>query len=630
MRFLISCDDSLREGVSLLSKELGFTLCEGEDFDLSLRAVKTEEDALSVTLSQGSAVIRYGSPARFFRGLAILCQWLREGKEQASCSETPLFKTNGAMVDMSRNVVMNVATVKCMLRKMALMGLNTFMLYTEDTYELREHPYFGHMRGRYTEEELKELDAYAGKLGIELIPCIQMLGHLSTHLQWAAAAPYRDGGATLLVGADETYRLIGHMLDAVCRCFTTKRIHIGMDETFDLGRGKYLDKNGYRDPMELYFEHLERVTEMVRARGLEPMMWSDMFFRLAGKDLPGYDDYDERVVFTEEVAKKIPKGVQQVYWDYYHKSADYYAGNIDKHTSLFGETPIFAGGIWTWSGHCPLFSRSLDRTLPALDACRDRGVREIFATIWDNGAENNMIVSLAGLAWYADYDYRGYYDEESVKSCFIRSCGVSYDDMMKLELPDHPDGGQMGLSRGFLYNDPLLGLIDKHIEGLEVQNYYAKVEKELTALGDMGIFAPAHHTILKLTAVLKKKTDFGVRLKAAYDGNNRQILQAMVNECEEIRLAIEELRTSHRASWMVYNKPLGWELMEVRYGGLIARFETTGFRLAQYLEGNIDRIEELEEPRLRLDGQLSENATPRFHSLFNWMDYRDYTVAGRF
>ena len=630
MRLYISCDSELLKGISLLTDDLGISLSDREKADLLITATKTDENVLSATLCQKEATIRYGEPARFFRGLAILTDWVKQGKKNESLSETPLFKTNGAMVDMSRNVVMNVDTVKCMLRKMALMGLNMYMLYTEDTYELREHPYFGHMRGRYTEGELRELDAYAQTLGIELIPCIQMLGHLSTHLRWSAAAPYRDASTTLLVGADATYELIGHMLDAISRCFTTKRIHIGMDETFDLGRGKYLDKNGYRDPTEIYFEHLERVVAMARDRGFEPMMWSDMFFRLAGKDLPGYDDYDERVVFTEEVAKKIPRGVQQVYWDYYHKSVDYYAQNIDKHTALFQEIPLFAGGIWTWSGHCPLYSRSLDRTLPALDACRDRGVKEIIATIWDNGSENNMIVALAGLAWYADYDYKGYYDEASVKACFERACGVSYEDMMKLELPEHPDGSQMGLTRGFLYNDPLIGLVDKHLEGFEVRSYYEKVEEELKSLGNMGIFAPAHDTILKLTTVLKKKTDFGVRLKAAYDKGDRNLLQDMVTECDEIRLALDELRKSHRVSWMAYNKALGWELMEVRYGGLISRFETTKIRLSEYLNGTIPRIEELEEKRLRLDGQLSEDATPRFHSLFNWMDYRDYTVAGRF
>ena len=53
---------------------------------------------------------------------------------------------------------MKVETVKFMMRKMALMGQNAFMLYTEDTYEIEGRPYFGYMRGRYTKDELRELD----------------------------------------------------------------------------------------------------------------------------------------------------------------------------------------------------------------------------------------------------------------------------------------------------------------------------------------------------------------------------------------------------------------------------------------------------------------------------------------
>jgi hypothetical protein len=84
---------------------------------------------------------------------------------------------------------------------------------------------------------------------------------------------------------------------------------------------------------------------MARAEGLEPMMWSDMFFRLAGKEFPDYTDYDVRVQFTDEVKAKVPKGIQQVFWDYYRDNEEFYATNIDKHHDVFGRDTLFAGGI---------------------------------------------------------------------------------------------------------------------------------------------------------------------------------------------------------------------------------------------------------------------------------------------
>lgn len=88
-----------------------------------------------------------------------------------------------------------------MLRKMALMGMSVAMLYTEDTYEIPQQPYFGYLRGRYTQQQLRELDRYAADLGIELIPCIQTLAHLERALHWPQNDPdLRDTEDCLMVG----------------------------------------------------------------------------------------------------------------------------------------------------------------------------------------------------------------------------------------------------------------------------------------------------------------------------------------------------------------------------------------------------------------------------------------------
>lgn len=620
----------LMRGICCVSSELGIRVAEDGCGVCTVTVCACEENVVEVSLDGLRAVIRYGGgKARFFRGLSRLVGWLRDGVTSQSLTEYPLFYTNGAMVDMSRNAVMNVETVKWMLRKMALMGLNMYMLYTEDTYEIEEYPYFGYMRGRYTKEELKSLDAYAAELGIELIPCVQMLGHLAAHLRWSAASAYKDTENALLVGAEETYRLIDRMLATIAECFTSHRIHVGMDETHDLGTGQSLTLNGYRDRRELYFEHLTRIIEMTRAHGFEPMMWSDMFFRLAGKDLKGYRDFDVRVEFTDEIVKTVPRGIQQVFWDYYNAEESFYAINIEKHHALFGKDTLFAGGVWTWSGHCPLYSRSLRFTIPALDACRKGGVKEIFATVWHNGSEGSLILSMAGLAWYADYDYHGGYDEESVKTCFRYACeGVSYDDLMKFELPEHPDGSLLSLTRAFLYNDPMLGLVDKHLEGMDLETYYRQVSAQLAqTVEGTGVFRHACETILRLSELLEYKADFGVRLREAYLAADRDTLAKMAEECDCIAARIDALRKAHRKAWMKDNKPFGWEVHDIRYGGLIARFDTVKERLTAYLNGEAESLDELTEERLRLDGKLGENVEPRFHSRFLWMRYQTYTTA---
>ena len=79
------------------------------------------------------------------------------------------YDTLGLMIDMSRNAVMSVAQVKEYLGYLKKMGYNCAMLYTEDTYEVQDEPYFGYMRGGYSAEDLRELDSYAASLGIEFL-----------------------------------------------------------------------------------------------------------------------------------------------------------------------------------------------------------------------------------------------------------------------------------------------------------------------------------------------------------------------------------------------------------------------------------------------------------------------------
>ena len=93
-------------------------------------------------------------------------------------------QTLGIMVDCSRNAVMKPEKVKELARIISDMGYNMLQLYTEDTYEIAGEPFFGHMRGRYCQGELIDLDTYCASVGIELVPCIQVLAHLTQLKLW--------------------------------------------------------------------------------------------------------------------------------------------------------------------------------------------------------------------------------------------------------------------------------------------------------------------------------------------------------------------------------------------------------------------------------------------------------------
>lgn len=81
-----------------------------------------------------------------------------------------------------------------------------------------------------------------------------------------------------MVGDERVYELIDKMFVAAKECFTSRRINVGMDEAFALGRGKYQDLHGVRSRMDILTEHLAKVVEI--AKNGCGIIWTERLRRL--------------------------------------------------------------------------------------------------------------------------------------------------------------------------------------------------------------------------------------------------------------------------------------------------------------------------------------------------------------
>ena len=180
-------DECLTNGIEALAPHYDFIpVFEEENADIMLTVCRGEKDKLSVHFADGKAEIAFDKKNQFFRGLSLLLQELQAGKTTADICENVQFNMCGAMFDVSQgSAVINIPTMKRFIRNMAMMGINTLMMYCEDSFDVPEEPYFGYMRARYSETDMRTLDDYADMFGIEMIPCIQTLGHLSEVLKWS-------------------------------------------------------------------------------------------------------------------------------------------------------------------------------------------------------------------------------------------------------------------------------------------------------------------------------------------------------------------------------------------------------------------------------------------------------------
>ena len=508
------------------------------------------------------------------------------------------YKYFGVMLDVSRNGVMRVSQVKKYIDYLARMGYNALELYAEDTYEIKDEPYFGYLRGAYTSAEIKEMDAYAKEKGIELIPCVQTLAHFTNMAKVPHYWNLFDCNDILLIGSEEVYTFIDKMFASLAENFTSRKVNIGMDEAHNVGLGRYLDQHGYRNRSEILVEHLNRVSEIAKKYGFTCHMWSDMFFRLINNGQYYTEDLD-KVKVSPEIAEKVPENVALTYWDYYATEKKKYDIMFQKHFE-FGKEVWFAGGAWTWLGFAPMNEFSLKTMRLAMNSVQENSIQNVLITVWgDNGKECSyfsILPSLYAIRQFAD----GNFDMESIKAGFKAEFGFDFDGWLKLDLPHvwSLDGkaNEMWdcMSKTMFYTDPFLGWRDCEYARLDPIPF-AEYAKEIAKAGEgAGEFAYLFDVMAKLCAYLEYKGNLGVLTRKAYKSGDKAELAKMLDYYSETVRRLDIFKEAFQAEWFRENKAFGWEIHDIRIAGVRSRILSCQARIKAYLDGELDTIEELD------------------------------------
>lgn len=578
------------EALSELREDLGIELGEA-----GIDVTCVPGDELAVESDGKSVTLTWAAPIQFYRAVSLIPLPLTA----CSIREKARFQSSGIMFDCSRNAVLKPQALRFFFRKMALMGLNLGMMYTEDTYEVPGQPFFGYKRGRYTYDELKALDDYASLFGIELCPCIQTLGHLKRILHWPAYHHLRDNDEVLLADLDETYELLDQMIHAATAPYRSKRIHLGMDEAYGVGLGAHLTRYGYEDPHSVIGRHLSRVLGICDKYGLHAMMWSDMYFHLDGRN------YHSPGLPSEKAKAAVDPRITLMYWDYYQPKEEAYADALYKHAQFPAPT-VFAGGIWTWIGPAPDYPTTLQNTVSGLTACAKANIPLALATAWgDNGGECNLTAALLGLQLYGELTFRPDYDEDELARRFRRCCHADAQAFLDLSLLNYMPGMKdnpsdpVNACKFMLYQDPLIQLFEADTAGYAMAEHfgslvtrYARYALENPDYALLFDFYTALANALALKCVWHEQAGDAVRSR------NREQAAALADGIPATVEALDTLRVVWRRLWESTNKPNGFEIIEVRMGGIAARMATAGEKMRAFALGQVDTIPELEEQAL--------------------------------
>ncbi len=566
-----------------------FSLREG----LSLRLVKRREPGYDLSVKGSTCRVEYATTSDLMRSLG---QWLAHPGE--SRSQVPPLGFRGLMIDSSRNAVIKPEVLKGILRRLALFGYNAVCLYTEDTYEVDRHPEMGYLRGKYSQRELRALDAYAAKLGIEMFPCIQTLGHMEQILSHPNYRKFRDDDHILNIKMAETYHFIEALIESAAKPYESRRIHLGLDETWGLSRGRAFVPNTPIDPRNDYLDHLQRLMEICRAKGLKPMMWGDIVIGMSGTQ-----------AFSEDQVAKLPKDMKMVFWNYYQPDPEYYRSTIRQYRKM-GFDPMVAPGLWSWGRLWASQSVTDVSAKPFMTVAREEGISEALMTMWgDDGHETPFAANYPAIAQFADDCWCANPRIEDTRALVKAVCGTEFEAYTLPGRLDHYPGreresvqARANISKSMLWDDPLLGIFAKHYAGIRLGPHIHGLSDLITkaakgvSKSDSLLFSYAR----ALAGVLEVKVDLHNSAREAYVNKDLNGLKEMSNQIPEVIRRMRRLLKAHSALWLDERKPFGLEVLQIRYGGQLVRLAETKDRIDAYLEGKTTNIMELEEKPIKL------------------------------
>jgi len=215
----------------------------------------------------------------------------------------PDFPVRGYMLDVSRDRVPTRATLERIVDLLGLLRLNHLQLYTEHTFAYRDHEEVWRDASPITPDDVRWLDGLCRERGIELAANQNCFGHMG---RWLRHATYRGraeapdgwivpGGGRLppgtLAPSEDNARFALELVRELMTHFSSRRVNIGCDETFELGEGVSREAVAARGRERVYLEHLQRLIEPLHTEGREVLFWGDILRsapELVG-ELPDHD-----------------------------------------------------------------------------------------------------------------------------------------------------------------------------------------------------------------------------------------------------------------------------------------------------------------------------------------------------
>ena len=301
----------------------------------------------------------------------------------------PDLLVRGIMLDISRNKVPLVKTIKSLIDFFSGLKINHLQLYLEGfALEYKKYQDIVPHKNHLTQSEYIEIENYANERYIDLVPNQNGFGHME---EWLALDEFKhlaecpDGfdiwgshrPSTTLNPLDEgSVELVKSLYDELLPISTSKYFNMNFDEPYELGHGKSKQACEELSKEDVYINYFNSLASYVRSYHKIPMLWGDV------------------LVHNKDAIYKLPKDVIFIDWGY---NKDY---NFKEHSKMLGELDVkylLAPGTSTWSTITGRFDDMYQTIQNSAEYAKENKGLGILTTDWgDIGHLQYIIFSLPG------------------------------------------------------------------------------------------------------------------------------------------------------------------------------------------------------------------------------------------
>ena len=294
----------------------------------------------------------------------------------ARVRDWPAMRYRGVQDDLARGPVPTLDFQKRQIRTFAAYKINVYTPYFEHTLAFASHPLAAPPGGAMSRAEIRELVDYARRFHVEVIPQQQAFGHLHHLLKWERYAGLAETprGHVLAPGEPGSLALIRSLFAEIDSLFPSRFIHIGADETFELGRGRTSPQVREQGIGRVYIDFLRRIADTLSFTGKRLLFWGD----IAGNH--------------PDLVRELPRNMIAVPWDYWTQR------NFRRQIAPFRDAGMevwVAPGVNNWLRPWPNYAVALGNIQGFAREGQELGATGLLNTTWDDDGD-----ALFNQAWY--------------------------------------------------------------------------------------------------------------------------------------------------------------------------------------------------------------------------------------